>query len=152
MARSNETFGKKEKEKKKLQKRKEKEAKKAARKENLEKGGMDSMMAYVDENGMITDTPPDPNQKKVEIDASSITIGVPKQEHVEGDDSPLEGRVSFFNDDKGYGFIKDKGSPESYFVHINNVAEPITEGDNVTFELERGPKGMVAIDVKKVEK
>ena len=150
MARSNETFGKKEKEKKKLQKRKEKEARKAARKESQEKKGLDDMIAYVDENGMITDTPPDPNKKKEEIDASTIEIGISRQEDVEPEDSTLTGRVSFFNNDKGYGFIKDRDSQESYFVHINNVLEPIDEGDAVNFEIEKGPKGMVAVNVKKV--
>ena len=148
MGRSNETFSKKEKEKRKIAKRKEKQAKKEARKETSTDGGLDSMMAYVDENGMITDTPPDPTKKKKVIKASSIEIGVPKREHIEID--PIHhGRVSFFNDEKGYGFIKELDSQDSYFVHINNTSEPIGEGDKVSFELESGPKGMVAVKVKK---
>ncbi|MCC7454545.1 MAG: cold shock domain-containing protein [Crocinitomix sp.] len=149
MGRSNETFSKKEKEKKKIQKQKEKLAKKETRKANPSVGGgLEAMMAYVDENGMITDTPPDPSKKR-KINASSIEIGIPKREDIEVD--PMhQGKVAFFNEDKGYGFIKDLVSQESYFVHINNTTEPITENDKVSFELESGPKGLVAVKVKKI--
>ncbi len=148
MGRSNETFSKKEKEKKKLQKRKEKTAKKETRKENPGGNSLDSMMAYVDENGMLSDTPPDPTKKR-KVSASSIEIGIPKREDIVID--PVhEGKVAFFNDDKGYGFIKDLTSQESYFVHINNTTEPIAENDKVSFELESGPKGLVAVKVKKI--
>lgn len=150
MARSSETFGKKEKEKKKQQKRKEKEAKKMARKEAEKDGGLDAMMAYVDENGVITDTPPDPNAKKKVIKAENIELGVPKKEDLPEEDPIHEGKVTFFNDDKGYGFIKDKINQESYFVHINNTQEPIGEGDKVSFELEQGMKGLAAVKVKKI--
>ena len=106
-------------------------------------------MAYVDENGVITDTPPDPTKKKKVIKASNIVLGVPKKEDIEID--PVhQGKVAFFNDEKGYGFIKDLESQESYFVHINNTTEPIGEGDKVSFELESGPKGLVAVKVTKV--
>jgi len=69
MGRSQETFNKKEIRNKKEKKRKEKEKKRLARKE-LEKSGssLDDMIAYVDENGMLTSTPPDPS-KKTEIKA-----------------------------------------------------------------------------------
>jgi cold shock CspA family protein len=149
MGRSNETFSKKEKEKKKIQKQKEKLAKKETRKANPSVGGgLEAMMAYVDENGMITDTPPDPSKKR-KINASSIEIGIPKREDIEVD--PMhQGKVAFFNEDKGYGFIKDLVSQESYFVHINNTTEPISENDKVSFELESGPKGLVAVRVKKI--
>lgn len=150
MGRSNETFSKKEKEKKKIQKRKEKAAKKEARKENATSGSLDDMIAYVDENGVITDTPPDPTKKKKVIKASSIEIGIPKREDVYID--PVhQGIVSFFNDEKGYGFIKDLESQDSYFVHINNTKEPISEGNKVSFELESGPKGPVAVKVSIVK-
>ena len=151
MARSSETFGKKEKEKKKQQKRKEKEARKLARKEAEKGGGLDAMMAYVDENGVITDTPPDPTKKRKEIKASSIEIGIPKREDMPEVDLVPEGKVSFFNDDKGYGFIKDKNSQDSYFVHINNANGPLAEGDKVCFELEQGQKGLAAVKVKKID-
>ena len=146
MARSSETFGKKEKEKKKQQKKKEKAMRREERKSNSTGGGLDEMMAYVDENGAISTTPPDPTVKKKEIKAENIEIGVPKKEAEEYD--PVhEGSVSFFDDKKGFGFIKDSNGQDSYFVHINNCNDQIAEGNKVNYELEKGPKGMVAVKV-----
>ena len=105
------------------------------------------MIAYVDEDGNITDTPPDPTKRK-KVDAKSIEIGVPKRE--EQTDPKRMGRVEFFNDSKGYGFIKELETQEKYFVHVNGLLEEIKENDKVSFELERGMKGMNAIRVKKV--
>lgn len=147
MAKSQQSFTKKEKEKKRLKKRQDKQQKKEERKANSEGGGLENMMAYVDEGGRLTDTPPDPTKKK-KIDAKSIEIGVPKRENVV--ESVRTGRVEFFNDQKGYGFIKEHETQEKYFVHVNGLLEEIKEGDKVTFELERGMKGMNAIRVKKV--
>ena len=78
MGKSQETYNKKEKEKKRLKKRQDKLAKKEERKANSDGGGLENMMAYVDENGMIVDTPPDP-AKKTKIKASNIELGVPKK-------------------------------------------------------------------------
>lgn len=148
MGRSQETFSKKEKEKKRLKKRKEKEARRLERKENSKKGGgLDSMMAYVDEFGNITDSPPDPDIKKKEIDASSIEIGVPKKE-VEEFDPIRKGKLEFYNNEKGYGFIKDSDNQEKYFVHFSSFIDDIGEGDKVVFELEKGQKGLNAVRVK----
>lgn len=150
MGRSQETFGKKEREKKRLKKKQDKALKKAERKENNEgKGDLDSMMAYVDEFGNITDTPPDPTVKKKEIKASSIALGVPKHEK-EDLSAPRKGRVAFFNDNKGFGFINDSVTQEKFFVHVHGLLSPIKENDQVQFELERGPKGMNCINVKKI--
>ena len=87
-----ETFNKKEREKKRELKRKEKLQKKEFRKENAGGStGWESMMAYVDENGVIRDTPPDPTAKK-EVKAKNIEIGVPKREK-EDFDPTLTGKV-----------------------------------------------------------
>lgn len=148
MGRSQETFGKKEKEKKRLKKRKEKAEKAAERKANGGDGSLESMMAYVDENGQITDTPPDPTVKKKVIKAKDIIIGVPKSENIEVD--PVHnGKIEFFNDSKGYGFIKDLDTQEKFFVHVNGLVDEVVEGDKVTFELEQGMKGLNCIKVKK---
>ena len=149
MAKSQETFNKKEKEKKRLKKRQEKQLKKEERRANSEGGGLENMMAYVDEFGNITDTPPDETKKKKEIKAENIELGVPKREREEI--SPFKtGRIDFFNHDKGFGFIKEKGTGESYFVHINGIEyDGVAEGQTVEFELERGMKGMNAVRVKK---
>jgi len=148
MGRSQETFGKKDREKKRAQKRKVKEKKKEERKDNNLKGeGLDSMITYVDEYGLPTDTPPDPT-KKIKIDASTIEIGVAKR--VEEEVDPIKkGKVSFFNSSKGYGFINETDTQEKYFYHINGTLEDVDEGDKVVFELERGPKGWNAVRVKK---
>ncbi|WP_339608770.1 cold shock domain-containing protein [uncultured Roseivirga sp.] len=148
MAKSQETFNKKEKEKKRLKKRQDKQQKKEERQQNSQGGGLDNMIAYVDEDGNITDTPPDPTIKKKKIDAKSIEIGVPKREDVV--ETVRTGRVEFFNDQKGYGFIKELETQEKFFVHVNGLVDEIREGDKVSFELERGMKGMNAVNVKKV--
>lgn len=148
MGRSQETFNKKEKEKKKRKKKEEKAKKKEERKQTSGDGGWESMIAYVDANGQITDTPPDPTGKKEEIDPDSIVLGIPKKE--EGDDDPIkQGKVEYFNHDKGFGFIKENDSQEKYFVHINGLKQPITEGDKVSFEIEKGMKGWNAVNVEK---
>ncbi len=148
MGKSQQTFNKKEKEKKRLEKRKQKQLKKEERKANAAGGGLENMMAYVDEFGNITDTPPDPDQKKKEIKASSIEIGVPKKEKEETGER--RGRVAFFNESKGYGFINQDGTQDRYFVHVHGTTEPIQEGDKVAFELEQGPKGMNAVKVRRI--
>ncbi len=96
MAKSQETFGKKEKEAKRLKKRQDKAIKQQERKSTATGGGLDSMMAYVDENGFITDTPPDPTKKK-KIIASNIEIGVPKRED-EPEAAARQGKISYWND------------------------------------------------------
>ncbi len=148
MGRSQETYNKKEKEKKKLQKRKEKAARKEERKAE---GGrsFEEMIAYTDEFGNLTSTPPDPS-KREEVIAEDIVLGARNNTTEEEDNAPREGRVTFFNDSKGYGFIKDKSTGEDIFVHVNGLIDNIMENDKVTFDTERGPKGMNAINVRVV--
>lgn len=150
MAKAQTSFSKKENEKKRQQKRNEKEEKRKERQANATSGqSLEEMMAYVDENGNITSTPPDPTRKKKEIALESIQIGVPKQEDREPEDVVRTGTVSFFNDSKGYGFIKDAASQESIFVHANNLGGlTLREGNKVTFEVEPGMKGPTAVRVK----
>jgi len=148
LARSSSTFSKREKEKKRIQKQKEKAVRKEERKANAPGGGLDNMMAYVDENGVIVNTPPDPNAK-VEVDASEIVLGIPPKEEGE-EDAPRTGKIDFFDTSKGFGFIREDGSQERYFVYVSGMLEEVGENDKVTYELERGPKGMNAVRVKKV--
>lgn len=142
MAKSN-SFNKRELEKKKDQKRKEKLKRKEERKSNTGRS-FEEMIAYVDENGVICDTPPDLENKQ-EIDIENIAISTPKKEDVE--EVPLRGRVEHFNPDKGYGFIKNLSNMDKYFFHISNAPENITEGNIVTFELERGDRGINAVRI-----
>ena len=146
MAKSQQTFGKSEREKKRLKKRKDKQLKKDERKAS---GLQNSEFVYVDEFGQLSDTPPDPS-KKVKVDASSIEIGVPKKEDREEEDPIRKGKVSFFDSSKGFGFIIDIDSQEKYFVHVSGLTEEVMENDKVQFELERGLKGMNAVRVKKI--
>ena len=147
MARSQNTFNKQDNEKKRLKKRKDKLQKKEERKAT---GGsdFDSMIAWVDENGNITNTPPDPT-KKIKVDASTIEIGVSRREDV-AEPAFRTGRIDFFDDSKGFGFIKENGTQDKFFVHVKGLLQEVKEGDTVTFELERGLKGMNAVRVKKV--
>ena len=150
MAKSQQTFNKSEKEKKRLKKREDKQKKKEARKAEAKEKGQGIQFAYVDYNGNLTDTPPDPSLKE-KIDIESIEIGIPKRE--EGDyekfDPVRNGKVSFFDDSKGFGFIIDLENQEKYFTHISGIIDEIIEGNMVTFELEKGMKGMNAVRVKK---
>jgi cold shock CspA family protein len=147
MAKSQNTFNKKENEQKRLKKRKDKIQKKEDRKSNSAENGLDSMIAYVDENGNISNTPPDPS-KKQKVDASTIEIGVARREE-EVVPAIRNGRIDYFDDSKGFGFIKETGTQEKFFVHVKGLLQEVKEGDMVTFELERGMKGMNAVRVKK---
>lgn len=142
-----ESWNKKEREKKKQQEKREKAERKKERKDNAANGNnLDAMLAYVDENGNITDTPPDPSKRK-EIKLEDIEIGVP--EYIPTEESQFRnGRVSFFNQEKGFGFIKEDGTQQSFFVHINNLSGPVKENDKVSFEVGHGPKGPIAENVK----
>jgi CspA family cold shock protein len=62
-----------------------------------------------------------------------------------------KGTVKFFNDTKGFGFIKEEGSDKEHFVHVTGLIDEIREGDEVEFELEQGKKGLNAVNVKVVE-
>ncbi len=151
MAKSQQTYNKSEKEKKRLKKREDKQKKKEARKIASKEGGGGIQFAYVDHDGHLTDTPPDPS-KKIKVDADSIILGIPKKE--EGDEEPIDpvrkGKVSFFDSSKGFGFIIDEENQEKYFTHVSGLIDEIAENDKVTFELVKGMKGMNAVRVKKI--
>ena len=135
---------KRENEKKRLARRAEKQKKKEEKKLSNKANSFEDMIAYVDENGMITD-PPAENTPKEEIKLEEIVISTPKKDKEE----PVirRGRIEFFNESKGFGFIKDLSGVEKYFFHINNVLTDIAENNIVTFDLERGLKGMNAVNV-----
>jgi cold shock CspA family protein len=144
------SFNKRELEQRKESKRKKKQQKKDDRKSGTGSRSFEDMIAYVDENGLIVDSPPDITQKS-EIDATTIEVSVPKRVETE-EDLILKGRVEYFSASKGYGFIKDLDSTEKYFFHINNALDPVAENNIVTFELMRGNKGLNATNIKLVKK
>ncbi len=61
-----------------------------------------------------------------------------------------EGIVKFFNDSKGYGFIKDAESDKEYFVHVSGLVDEVRQNDEVTYELKEGKKGLNAVNVRVV--
>ena len=148
MARSQNSFNKKEREKKKAQKRKEKVAKRIERKDNVGDTSMDSMMIYLDANGNFVNTPPDETQKG-EVDETSIQISTPKSAPIDFD-AERRGKVTFYNDQKGYGFIEQDGTQEKFFLHHTNLTGHVEESTKVKFKIKKGEKGFDAIDVKVV--
>lgn len=149
MGRSQITFNKKEREKKKAQKRKAKAEKREFRKDQESSGKLEDMMAYVDEFGNIVDTPPEERKPAAEIDVNSIAVSTPKAAPIDLD-AERRGKVTFFNDSKGYGFIEQQITQEKFFVHSTRLKAPVQENDKVKFKIEKGEKGWVAIDVEKV--
>ncbi|MCE5345795.1 MAG: cold shock domain-containing protein [Bacteroidales bacterium] len=148
MGRSQETSNKKEVKNKKDKKRKEKEKKRLIKKETGKKASFDDMIAYVDEFGMISSTPPDPDKKSQVIDADTIVLGATKNDSQQKSDYIRKGVVTFFNESKGFGFIRDMENNQSVFVHVNNLVDTIKENNIVIFELGKGPKGFTALNVK----
>lgn len=148
MARPQETFNKKEQEKLRAKKKKEKLEKKEARKANPKLSGED-MYVYVDENGHLTSTPPDPS-KKIIVDVESIEIGIPKREEQEAESPFKQGIIDFYDTSKGFGFIKELEADNKFFFHVKGLIDDVKEGNKVEFELEKGMKGMNAVRVKKI--
>lgn len=148
MARSGESFGKKEKEKKRAKQKQDKQEKMDERKANSKKKSLDEMMAYIDENGNLSTTPPDPKRMKT-FNHEDMEIGVPKQRELEPEELIRKGVVTFFNTAKGFGFIKDLQTQESVFFHENQLSEPLKENDKLSYEVEMGAKGPIAVNIKK---
>ena len=136
------TISKRDREKLKEQKRKEKQQRKEERQSNGP-SSFEDMFAYVDQFGVLHSVPQE--RLEEEVDASHIEVSVPKQEDVEV--APLMGRIEYFNAAKGYGFVKDADNGEKYFFHISSAPATIAEGDRVTFEIERGMRGMNAVRI-----
>ncbi len=147
MARSQQTFNKIEKEKAKKKKREDKLKKKEAKKAEKEGNNKGIQFAYVDQFGNLSDTPPNPADK-IKVDAEDIVLGVPKKEEGDEPDPIRVGKVSFYDSSKGFGFIIDTENNEKYFCHVSGLIDDIAENDKVTFELEKGMKGMNAVRVR----
>ena len=146
MAKSQETFTKKEREKKRTKKQQDKRDKMNERKNNKEKGkSLEDMMAYLDENGNLSDKPADPRKKKV-YRPEDISVRVPKQEE-RLPEEPGTGTVTFFNEEKGFGFINDPETRMRIFFHVNDLEAPVKENTKVTFRVEQSPKGLVAKEI-----
>lgn len=144
-----ESFAKKEKAKKKAKNKQDKALKMKERKENNNKGkSLEDMMAYLDEDGNLTSTPPDDMKKKKEISLDEIQLGAAPI--IDEPSGPSTGTISFFNEAKGYGFIIEEKTRENIFVHANQLSQPVKERDRVSFEKGRTDRGYSAINVKKI--
>ena len=119
-----------------------------AEREQEGKKSFQDMLAYVDENGNLSDTPPDPDAMP-EFKLEEISLDASFREAAP-DNGTRQGKVKFFNEDKGYGFIVDKKNHDSIFVHANDL-EPglkLRQNEHVTFEIEPGNKGAKAVNVQ----
>ena len=139
------SFNKKEREKKRRKRKKDKAERKEQRKQE---GTKTEEFMYVDENGHLTPNPPDLSRKK-KVKVEDIEISTPKQEKSDQSNFERAGTVKFFNEEKGYGFIIDSQTKESFFVHADSLVDQIKDNDQVRFEVGKGPKGPVAMTVKK---
>ena len=147
MGRSQETSGKKEVRNKRNKKRKEKEQKRAKKKVDGKRNSFDDMIAYVDEFGMISSTPPDP-KRKTEVDPETIELGAAKSMSDTESSFEKKGVVTFFDESKGFGFIRDLETNDRVFLHVSNLLEPVKENNVVIYEAGKGPKGITAIKVR----
>jgi len=151
MGRSQETSNKKEVRSKQEKKRKEKEKKRIIRKENEKSGNSNDMIAYVDEYGRITSTPPDTLLKEP-TKLEDIEISIPKRDASQKSNPIRKGIVTYYNDSKGFGFIRDSETHDSIFAHVNNFIDDIRQDNVVTFEIENGQRGPAAVRVKLFKK
>lgn len=146
MGRSSGTFSKRDKEKKRLQKRQEKEQKKEDRKAEGSRS-FEEMLAYVDENGNLTSTPPDQSRRKV-IKETDINLSSRNKGSV-NTPTAREGVIKFFDHAKGYGFVRDMQSQEEFFFHFSSADFEVAQSDAVTFETEVSPRGINAVRISK---
>ena len=145
-----ETQAKKEKEKKKRRQKEDKAQKMKERKDNNNKGkSLEDMMAYIDENGNLSSTPPNPAKKKA-IKVEDIQLGAAARLEEDPAEKIRTGVITFFNADKGYGFITDTVTKENVFVHVNQLSQQVKERDMVSFETEHTKRGLNALNVKKI--
>ena len=151
MGKSQQTFNKSEREKARAKKKKEKLERREQRKlEKEQKGkqGIEEQFMYLDENGNLTHTKPDPT-KKFTAKLEDISLGMPHNSQVDFD-TVHRGKVKTFIEEKGYGFITNKATKESIFVHVNDAYDGISENHIVDYEIGKGNKGQKAINVVRV--
>lgn len=137
------SFNKKEREKKRQKKKRDK----AYKREQKSGAAKPPEFMYVDEDGNLTTKAPDPIKKR-KLNVEDIEISVPKQEKSSESKFTKLGVVNFFNTEKGYGFIVANENGESYFTHADNLIDQIQDGDKVSFEIGKGPKGPIATEVR----
>lgn len=136
MARSKQSHLKREKEKNKQKKQKDKETRRFERKTTSNKGkGLDALV-MVDEYADL-----DKDKKLAEIRAE---LSAEKKDILPG-----EGRVSYCNDQKGYGYIKDNSTKGTVFFQTSSLPAPVKVNDLLSYTIVRGPKGATANNIRK---
>ncbi|MCD8318057.1 MAG: cold shock domain-containing protein [Paraprevotella sp.] len=138
------TTKKRDLQKKREQKKMDKQKRKEIRRSNAS-GTFEDMIAYVDACGNLTDIPQTPGIVQ-EIELEDIAISTPRK--TDAPTLPQMGYVEHFNENKGYGFIKDSRNGNQYFFHISHAPACITQGHQVTFEVKRGPRGLIAVHIE----
>jgi len=131
---------KRDNEKKKHEKRVKKQKRKEERKVSGKTGNFDDMIAYVDENGMITSVPPE-----LQVKTGNKTA---EQQEAENQTTGLKGRIEYMNAEKGFGFVKDVAGTEKYYFQIKDATKDVKIGDMVLFDLAEGYKGLNAKRLK----
>lgn len=131
MARSKQSSLKREKEKKKLRKREEKQERRAERQSHSKKGmGLDLISAE------IISSVASPVLESINTNTPPFT---PSNEIISG-----EGRVAYYNEQKGYGFIKDNRTKGTVFFHTASLPAPVKVNDILMYDVVKGPKGATA--------
>lgn len=137
------SFNKRQKEKLKQQKKLEKQKRKELRK-SQGKDSMDDMIAYEDDFGQLHSSPDEIVKDEVKLE--DIEVSIPKKSDEE-EDTSLTGKVSYLNVEKGYGFIQQEDSRNSYYFRLSNAPEEIEIEDKVSFKTEDSARGKNAIDI-----
>lgn len=139
---------KKEQKKKKAQLRQDKAARAEIRKQNSDKGrSLEEMFMYVDESGNLSSVPPDPSKRK-SVDPAQIVFQAGVNRNIpEQAETPRSGKIQYFSQAKGFGFITDTQTGDRIFVHSSEISSPVQEGDAVTFFRQRNQKGFFATQV-----
>src|ERR1700744_2895343 len=124
-----ESFSKKDKANKKAREKREKEQKMKDRKTNNDKGkSLEDMLAYVDEDGNLSSTPPGTRPKNETTHKGA--------QPAEAEAALSEGTVTFFNESRGFGFITEDNTKANVFFHTNQLSHQVKEKDRVSFEKE----------------
>lgn len=141
-----ESFAKKERNKHKAKKKQEKAKKMQDRKAGTRTTSFEDMIAYVDEDGNITDKPVAAIRSEIKLE--DIQLGAAP---VIPESKERTGKVTTYDATKGYGFIIDDKTGEKTFVHSSGLTVPVKDHDRVSYEREKGERGYLAVMVKKIK-
>lgn len=145
MSKFSESSGKKNIAQKKKKKRQDKIEKMEERRLISKKGKpLQDMLAYVDANGVITDTPPDPEALKKARESDMFVMQAEN-----GGAGVRNGTVQFFDSEKGFGFILDEQTKGRIFFHFSMLEEPVLVNDAVEFIIKPGQRGPAAENIRK---